>query len=140
MLTAGGQAAIAYEHAVASSPDNSAAVTTLFSVPANTTMLIINGTLGPMNGQAAITVLPPVLSAEQLPRTTNVSDPAYALGARVIHSVFNWWTQPDAVIYLAVLDPTVQYNVTIAPYGLTAADKVYGEIGLHSVTFYAGGA
>lgn len=93
-------------------------------------MLIINGTMGPDHGQATVTTNPLPASYGQV----GVGDTKY---------LYNPWVARDAVIYIATLDPAIEYDVSIqAEWSKidsndTNATQSVGGIGLHSVTFYS---
>jgi hypothetical protein len=90
-------------------------------------MLLINGTMGPDHGWAEVTISP-------LPLSYDTDSQSKVL--------YNPWIAKDAIIELAILDPAVEYNVTIEARGsaLNSSDPSsrMDRIGLHSVTFYSG--
>lgn len=115
--------------------DSGSTSRTFFAVPSNSSMMMINGTMGPDHSTASVVVSPlPISYSPDI--SSDDSD------KRV---VYNPWIARDAVIYLAILDPAVEYDVTITPSDDTPVDSVNGtsgpvknRIGLHSVTFYSG--
>ncbi|KAL1413499.1 hypothetical protein Q8F55_001273 [Vanrija albida] len=95
--------------------------TLAFAVPANTSLLLLNGTTGPDKGVYVVALTPPPPLAE----------------ASVNVDAQSKWTDP-VLLYLAALDPAVQYTVALSSSVLGGWTEVEGRQGYHSATFYSG--
>lgn len=97
---------------------------TSFTVPDNTSFLMLNGTMGPDLTVATISCDPQA-----------VSDNTTAQGGSSVE-VYNAWEVADSVLYMATLDPKRQYNISVNTDSLPVVGQP--AIGLHSVTFFSG--
>jgi len=117
----GGQPAIAYPHMQGF---NNSEVT--FQIPRNTSFMYINGTLGPTARRHAFTLNPGSPSGLISGGGGEPNMP---------------WVVPYAIVYMVLLDPTVQYNISIKPVMFLAPgqrDDTPGDrITLHSATFFS---
>ncbi|KAL1412105.1 hypothetical protein Q8F55_003104 [Vanrija albida] len=91
-------------------------------VPANTSFMMVNGTIGPDLGglDATLKTGPGGWNSTIVrsgPSRVNLSSPYVA----------------PAMIWYTALDPALRYNLTLAPYNIRNS-----SISLHSVTFYSG--
>jgi hypothetical protein len=120
----GGQQPIPYEHLVGNASIASTTPQTSFLVPANTSLIMINGTMGPTQYNAKVKLSPPAPDAYNNVNNTGVK----------WYETYHQWVACDAVIYVAALDPATDYNVTIV--GNSSTEYDLSEIGLHSVTFW----
>lgn len=86
-------------------------------IPANTSFVVVNGTMGPSYGQFGV-----------------VWEPVPAIGkSPASYWPYTHWDVPNALLYFQPLNPTVQYNMTI---GVVATE--HQGVGLTSMTFYSG--
>lgn len=111
---------MAYTHLRSGSSSNEPRPQSSFTVPANTSFMMLNGSMGPDQGQISVQVSP-------LPPYSNGDLPPPA----VQHSRI---PQRDAVFYMTTLDPGVEYNVTISAGEFNGSSIA----GIHSATFWSG--
>lgn len=84
-------------------------------------MIVVNGTMGPTHRSINGVMLP-----------TAVTDTILTY-----YSTYSPWWAKDAVIYWAILDPTVEYNCTLQVVTGTNISPDLTQGGLHSVTFWS---
>lgn len=92
------------------------------TVPTNTSFVTLNATMGPNNGWLDVGYSPPPPTGVQ---QTSSSD------------CYNPYIVPNVISHYRVLDPTIQYKMTIFSY--YDADNKYAAhgVGVSSVTFYS---
>ena len=96
---------------------------TFFNIPRNTSMVMINGTVGPTYTS--------LLDFSLSPPPPGDTDFYHNVGMN------NAWTAPAATLYLAALDPTIEYSFTISRSLIDTWNASNpNDVGLHSVTFY----